>query len=143
MTAPAPTPKPRGRKASGNALTPAERQRLYRERQKAKLAAASTIPLRDDKAESRIDELNRKLADAQAEVARLNREGDRLAIENDSLKRRLSAKESRETDLCRRLDTATAERDQARKAKLEAETALALRQASPRPHRMVPKRSRT
>lgn len=100
MTAPAPTPKTRGRKPSGNAMSSAERQKLYRERMKAKLAAASAIPLRDDKAEPRIEELNRRLADALSEVARLNRENDRLAIENDGLKRRLKAKETRESDLC-------------------------------------------
>lgn len=91
MTAPSPTPKPRGRKASGNALSPAERQKLYRERMKAKLAEAATIPLHDDKAESRIDELNRKLADAQTEIARLNKEGDALAYSVDRLQRAVQA----------------------------------------------------
>lgn len=109
MTVPAPTPKPRGRKPSGTALTPAERQKLYRQRQKAKLAAAPAIPLRDAKDDARTEELNRKLADALEEVARLNRENDRLAIENDHLKRSLKAKDGRESDLCRRQDELVAD----------------------------------
>jgi predicted nucleic acid-binding Zn-ribbon protein len=130
MTESALAPKPRGRKASGTALSSAERQKLYRERMKAKLAAASVIPLRDDKAEPRIDELNRKLSDALEEVARLNRENDRLTIEKDALKRRLKAKETREADLCKRLDAAVAERDQARAAKVQAEGDLAIHRSA-------------
>jgi hypothetical protein len=70
--------------------------------------------------------LRRKLAAALSEIARLNKEGDRLAVENGGIKRRLKAKETRETDLCKRLDAAVAERDQARKAKVQAEADLAL-----------------
>jgi regulator of replication initiation timing len=98
-------------------MTGAERQRLYMERIKAR------APVSDA---DEVAELRRKLADALSEVARLNKEGDRLAIENDSLKRRLKAKESRESDLCKRLDAATAERDQARAANVQAEGDLAL-----------------
>jgi predicted nuclease with TOPRIM domain len=104
MTAPAPTPKPRGRKPSGTALTPAERQRLYRERQKAKLAAASAIPLRDEKSDARAEELNRKLADAQAEIARLNAENDALAYRVDRLTRDLKAGENENSRLRKRQD---------------------------------------
>jgi uncharacterized protein YigA (DUF484 family) len=104
MTAPAPTPKPRGRKPSGTALTPAERQRRYRKRQKAKLAEAPAIPLRDEKAEARIAELNRKLADALEEVARLNRENDALAYKVDRLARDLKAGENENTRLRKRQD---------------------------------------
>lgn len=83
--------------------------------------ASAPTPDTDDTAA-----LRRKLADAQAEVARLNRESDRLAIENDSLKRRLKAMDARESDLCKRLDAAVAERDQARAAKVQAEADLAI-----------------
>jgi chromosome segregation ATPase len=114
-----PETKKRGRPATGAAMTGAERQRLYMERFKARARAPAP-----DAGEAA--ELRRKLADALSEVARLNKEGDRLAIENDSLKRRLKAKESRESDLCKRLDAATAERDQARAAKVQAETELAI-----------------
>jgi predicted nuclease with TOPRIM domain len=104
MTAPAPTPKPRGRKPSGTALTPAERQKLYRVRHKAKLAAAPAIPLRDEKAEARTEELNRKLADALEEVARLNRENDALAFKVDRLARDLKAGENENARLRKRQD---------------------------------------
>ncbi len=71
---------------------------------KAKLAAASAIPLRDDKAESRIDELNRKLADALEEVVRLNAENDALAYRVDRLQRDLKAGENENARLRKRQD---------------------------------------
>lgn len=109
MTAPAQTPKPRGRKPSGTALTPAERQKHYRERQKAKLAEAPAIPLRDEKAEARIVELNRTLADAQAEIARLNAENDALAYRVDRLTRDLKAGQNENTRLRKRQDELVAD----------------------------------
>ena len=112
-----PETKKRGRPATGSAMTGAERQRLYMERIKAR------APVSDA---DEVAELRRKLADALSEVARLNKEGDRLAVEIDTLKRRLKAMDSRESDLCKRLDRAVAERDQARAAKVEAEAALAI-----------------
>jgi predicted RNase H-like nuclease (RuvC/YqgF family) len=113
-----PETKKRGRPATGAAMTGAERQRQYMERLKARTAPAP------DQGEP--EALRRELAEAIEEVARLNRENDRLAIENDTLKRRLKAMDSRETDLCKRLDAAVAERDQAREAKVRAEADLAL-----------------
>ncbi len=74
MTTPDPTTTRRGRPATGTALTPAERQRRYREKLKAKLAEASSKPLRDEKAEARIAELERENDTLAAEVARLERE---------------------------------------------------------------------
>ena len=113
-----PEAKKRGRPATGAAMTGAERQRQYMERLKAR-SAAVTAPVEPEA-------LRRKLADALEEAARLNKENDRLTVENDALKRRLKAKETRESDLCKRLDAATAERDQARAAKVQAEADLAL-----------------
>lgn len=113
-----PETRQRGRPATGSAMTGAERQRQYMERLKARNAPAP------DQGEP--EALRRKLADAMDEVARLNKENDRLAVEIDTLKRRLTAKDARESDLCRRLDAATAERDQARAAKVQADTDLAL-----------------
>lgn len=113
-----PETKKRGRPATGSAKTGAERQRQYMERLKARTAPAP------DQGEP--EALRRKLADAMEEVARLNRENDRLTVENDTLKRRLKAMDARESDLCRRLDTATAERDRARAAKVQADADLAL-----------------
>ncbi|UHD18578.1 hypothetical protein [Thiocapsa bogorovii] len=112
-----PEAKKRGRPATGSAMTGAERQRLYMERIKARAPATDA---------GEAAELRKRLADALEDVARLNKENDRLAVENDGLKRRLKAKETRETDLCKRLDTAVAERDQARAAKVQAEGDLAL-----------------
>jgi chromosome segregation ATPase len=94
MTTPAPTPKPRGRKPTGTALSNAERQRRYRERQKAKLAAAE-IPLRDDKAEDRI--------------AELNAENDALAVKADRLTRELKARDNENARLRKRLDELVAD----------------------------------
>ncbi|RKT46804.1 hypothetical protein [Thiocapsa rosea] len=113
-----PETKKRGRPATGSAMTGAERQRQYMERLKARTAPAP--------AQGEPEALRRKLADALDEVARLNKENDRLTVENDALKRRLKAKETRESDLCKRLDAATAERDQARAAKVQADADLAL-----------------
>jgi chromosome segregation ATPase len=104
MTAPAPAIKPRGRKPSGTALTAAERQKLYRERQKAKLAEAPSTPSRNEKAEARIAELSSKLTDALEEVARLNRENDALAYKVDRLTRDMKAGESETTRLRKRQD---------------------------------------
>jgi hypothetical protein len=91
MTTPAPTPKPRGRKPTGTALSNAERQRRYRERQKAKLAAAE-IPLRDDKSE--------------VCIAELNTENDALALKVVRLERALKAKDTTIARLTKRLDEA-------------------------------------
>jgi chromosome segregation ATPase len=113
-----PETKKRGRPATGSAMTGAERQRQYMERLKARTAPT---PDTGDAAE-----LHRKLADALLEIARLNKEGDRLAVECDALKRRLKAMDARESDLCKRLDAAVAERDQARAAKVQAEADLAI-----------------
>jgi hypothetical protein len=90
MTVPVSAPKPRGRKPSGSALTPAERQKRYRERQKAKLAEASVIPLRDETTRARITELNR--------------ENDALAIKVDRLARELQARDNENARLRKRLD---------------------------------------
>ncbi|WP_296702475.1 hypothetical protein [Thiocapsa sp. UBA6158] len=85
-------------------MTAAERQKLYRERQRAKLAEASAIPLRDEKADASIAELNRTLAEALEEVARLNRENDALAYKVDRLTRDVKAGESENTRLRKRQD---------------------------------------
>jgi len=80
MTGPARAPKPRGRTPSGTAMPPAERRKRDRERRKAKLAAASEIPLRDETQE--------------AHIAELNTENDKLAVKVDQLQRALKAKDS-------------------------------------------------
>ena len=92
------TPTRRGRPSTGAALSPAERQRRYRDRQKAKLAELTTNLSRDEKREALIDALNR--------------EGDALAIKNDRLTRELRAKERTIADLTKRVDQA--EQDLAR-----------------------------
>jgi deoxyribose-phosphate aldolase len=71
-------------------LTPAERQKRYRERQKAKLAAVTAFPLRDDKTE--------------VHIAELNRENDALAIKVDRLARALQARDNENDRLRKRLD---------------------------------------
>jgi hypothetical protein len=71
-------------------MTPAERQKRYRERQKAKLAAASEIPLRDETSEARI--------------AELNAENDALAVKVDQLQRLIKAKDKEIARLSAALD---------------------------------------
>lgn len=109
--------KKRGRPATGSAMTGAERQRLYMERIKARAPAP-------DPGEAA--ELRRKLADAQAEVARLNTEGDALAYKVDRLTRDLKARDNENTRLRKRLDALVNELATARAAKVQAETELAI-----------------
>jgi chromosome segregation ATPase len=99
----------RGRPPTGTAKSNAERQRLYRERQKAKVASAPAIPARDAEGEARGEELNRKLADALEEVARLNKENDALAYKVDRLTRDLKAGENENTRLRKRQDELVAD----------------------------------
>lgn len=89
------TPSRRGRPATGTALTAAERQRRYRERQKALLAEASSQPLRDEKAAVRI--------------AELDAENDRLASKVARLEREVQAKDATIARLTKRLDDLTAD----------------------------------
>lgn len=79
----------RGRPATGNALTQAERQRRYRERRKAKLDALSTMPLGDEKAEERIAELDRENGALATKAARLEREIRAKDVAIERLSKRL------------------------------------------------------
>jgi predicted RNase H-like nuclease (RuvC/YqgF family) len=104
MTDPIPLKPRRGRKPTGTAMTNAERQRAYRQRQQTRLAqdvtpAGSGADLKAENAE-----LRRKLAAAEAEIRGLNQEGDRLTLENDRLHRSLEARDNEVARLTRALD---------------------------------------
>ncbi|MEY6434218.1 hypothetical protein ABC977_17615 [Thioalkalicoccus limnaeus] len=95
-------PKTRGRPPTGRAMTAAERQARYRDRQRAKLAQAAS---------PEADELRRAIELAQAEIARLNAEGDRLALKVDQLQRALAAKENAHARTAKIADKVVTERD--------------------------------
>lgn len=113
--------KKRGRTATGNALSNAERQRRYIERLKAQSAPApAPAPPAPDA------DLSRQLAEARAEITRLNAEGDKLFLKIDQMNRGIASRESKITDLSKRLDAAVHERDAAKAGHLEAAQALAM-----------------
>ena len=68
------TAKPRGRKASGTALSPAERQRRHRERMKAKVERADALQQRQRAADNEIFELKQALGEARRKLAAQERE---------------------------------------------------------------------
>lgn len=97
-----PEAKKPGRPPTGSAMTGAERQRQYIERIKARAPTPDT---------GETAELRRKLADALEEVARLNKEGDALAVKVDRLTRALKASDNANTKLGKRVDELAADLD--------------------------------
>ena len=108
-------PRKRGRPATDHATPGAERQRRYIERLKAQAAPPAPDP-----------DLSHQLALAQAEMRRLNQEGDRLFLKVGQLTRNNDARESKILRLCKQLDAATKARDAAIAETVEAKSALAV-----------------
>ncbi|MEY6431696.1 hypothetical protein ABC977_04655 [Thioalkalicoccus limnaeus] len=117
-------PKTRGRPPTGRAVTAAERQARYRDRQRAKLAQAQAQATGPE-----ADELRRAIELAQAEIARLNAEGDRLALKVDQLQRALAAKENAHARTAKIADKVVTERDAMRDRIAEQDRQIAALQA--------------
>ncbi|WP_312912121.1 hypothetical protein [Stutzerimonas nitrititolerans] len=102
-----PAKRKRGRPATGAAMTPAEKQRAYRERQKAKSGYVDPATVEEIK---RMQEEITRLRDALvATDASGLKKIDELRAENEQLKRQLSSRDDNE--LLKRLELAEAERD--------------------------------